>query len=66
MITVSCEKSVLNSYWHCMCQLHSKMVFLCCLLSGVVSFYLSLFKEVTFCLQCFDAVGWAAGRASGL
>ena len=19
-----------------------------------------------FCLQCFDAVGWAAGRASGL
>jgi len=20
----------------------------------------------TFCLQCFDAVGWAAGRASGL
>jgi len=21
---------------------------------------------LTFCLQCFDAVGWAAGRASGL
>jgi len=21
---------------------------------------------VTRCLQCFDAVGWAAGRASGL
>ena len=21
---------------------------------------------VFFCLQCFDAVGWAAGRASGL
>jgi len=21
---------------------------------------------VTFSLQCFDAVGWAAGRASGL
>jgi len=20
----------------------------------------------TMCLQCFDAVGWAAGRASGL
>jgi len=20
----------------------------------------------SFCLQCFDAVGWAAGRASGL
>jgi len=22
--------------------------------------------EGNFCLQCFDAVGWAAGRASGL
>ena len=21
---------------------------------------------VTLCLQCFDTVGWAAGRASGL
>ena len=21
---------------------------------------------VVWCLQCFDAVGWAAGRASGL
>jgi len=21
---------------------------------------------ISFCLQCFDAVGWAAGRASGL
>ena len=21
---------------------------------------------ITICLQCFDAVGWAAGRASGL
>jgi len=24
------------------------------------------FGEVWACLQCFDAVGWAAGRASGL
>ena len=23
-------------------------------------------KLVCVCLQCFDAVGWAAGRASGL
>jgi len=22
--------------------------------------------DVTLCLQCFDAVGWAAGRASNL
>ena len=25
-----------------------------------------LFVVVASCLQCFDAVGWAAGRASGL
>jgi len=24
------------------------------------------FMPYTVCLQCFDAVGWAAGRASGL
>jgi len=23
-------------------------------------------SSVVYCLQCFDAVGWAAGRASGL
>jgi len=23
-------------------------------------------QEERLCLQCFDAVGWAAGRASGL
>ena len=30
----------------------------CCFVISSVSFIL--------CLQCFDAVGWAAGRASGL
>jgi len=25
-----------------------------------------VFYFILFCLQCFDAVGWAAGRASGL
>ena len=25
-----------------------------------------IFVNETFCLQCYDAVGWAAGRASGL
>ena len=24
------------------------------------------FLVIIVCLQCFDAVGWAAGRASGL
>jgi len=27
---------------------------------------LSLFVIILICLQCFDAVGWAAGRASSL
>jgi len=38
------------------------MVFLCCLLSGVVSFYLSLFKEVTF---AFSALTLLVGRQEG-
>jgi len=29
----------------------------------IIYFYLFIFS---LCLQCFDAVGWAAGRASGL
>ena len=28
--------------------------------------YANLAKQHTVCRQCFDAVGWAAGRASGL
>ena len=27
---------------------------------------MGLFQDNLECLQCFDAVGWAAGRASGL
>jgi len=39
------------------------MVFLCCLLSGVVSFYLSLFKEVTFAFSALTLlVGLQEGR----
>ena len=46
------------------------------LVSGVVSsmfshfyFFIYILKNIfkfPFCLQCFDAVGWVAGRASGL
>jgi len=32
---------------------------------GILSFPMS-FPSVLLSLQCFDAVGWAAGRASGL
>ena len=32
----------------------------------LLSFFLFLHFLVFGCLQCFDAVGWAAGRASGL
>jgi len=28
--------------------------------------YATEFTKVCYCLQCIDAVGWAAGRASGL
>jgi len=31
-----------------------------------VSFCARAFEHAMLCLQCFDAVGWAAGRASGL
>jgi len=27
---------------------------------------LTVLGRLTHCLQCFDAVGWASGRASGL
>ena len=40
-----------TSFWHCTC------------FRVVLFFYLLL---LITCLQCFDAVGWAAGRASGL
>jgi len=38
----------------------------CKKLSGGVLAWLSVWSKVQTCLQCFDAVGWAAGRASGL
>jgi len=28
--------------------------------------YFIILQVLLYCLQCFDAVGWAAGRASGL
>jgi len=31
----------------------------------IISLY-SLLVFIVDCLQCFDAVGWAAGRASGM
>ena len=31
-----------------------------------ISQYFPQFVVPNFCLQCFDAVGWAAGKASGL
>jgi len=32
----------------------------------VLHFHFVVVVISIFCLQCFDAVGWAAGRASGL
>ena len=42
----------------------SSMVFKYLMLD--VALELMVVSESTKCLQCFDAVGWAAGRASGL
>jgi len=44
---------------------HGALIYVACL---CVIFEISLFVclYVTICLQCFDAVGWPAGRASGL
>jgi len=37
-----------------------------CKSNGRVEFFKTQCNNVIICLQCFDAVGWAAGRASGL
>ena len=34
--------------------------------TNISVFFSSSSLLVAWCLQCFDAVGWAAGRASGL
>jgi len=39
---------------HCHVQQEDNYIYFTCILS------------LMFCLQCFDAVGWVAGRASGL
>ena len=36
------------------------------LVESIFCFYCITVLKNSFCLQCFDAVGWAAGRASGL
>ena len=36
------------------------------LTADLIFTYRIIFGLVDVCLQCFDAVGWAAGRASGL
>jgi len=32
----------------------------------IIFFWFYFWFRVVVCLQCFDAVGWAAGRACGL
>jgi len=51
-------------------------ILICASLSGCLSNVAGLFQaqfkknisvaDATICLHCFDAVGWAAGRASSL
>ena len=47
----------------CRCQFHDE-VSQC--LQTAICHYLSASSGHANCLQCFDAVGWVAGRASGL
>jgi len=53
-------------------QIFSQMKMFCNSQLSVVTFSGGVGKRITvgfllrYCLQCFDAVGWAAGRASGL
>jgi len=34
--------------------------------AGALGIFVYVGVMLGFCLQCFDAVGWVAGRASGL
>ena len=46
-----------------------RVQYLMCLLfvsASVCGLLISYLFSVENCLQCFDAVGWVAGRASGL
>jgi len=62
MQTVDILKSFMNKLLQTICIFH--VFWFKWLLSIMSDFYCGLtFGE---CLQCFDAVGWAAGRASGL
>jgi len=38
----------------------------CCASFSVVNAYCVIIIIIQYILQCFDAVGWTAGRASGL
>ena len=60
----------LNSLWTC--KLQPVVVDICTVLMSTNFYLLGLFRDIfgvltirTECLQCFDTVGWAAGRASG-
>jgi len=52
----------------CVCALKSQNSFLIIVTSLTYAQVLlnDLIHFSVLCLQCFDAVGWAAGRASGL
>ena len=44
----------------------AEMDFVTSVSSVPTSFSIRVVHGSNYCLQCFDAVGWAAGRASGL
>jgi len=48
------------------CKLSWQLFYVCWQFSFFHIEYFYLLSYVSFCLQCFNAVGWVAGRASGL
>ena len=64
---VGCARTDHNSY-HCISFLHINAVY--CVRVNTVCYWCILLimcpRLCALCLQCFDAVGWLAGRASSL
>jgi len=48
------------------CKLSWQLFYVCWQFSFFHIEYFYLLSYISFCLQCFNAVGWVAGRASGL
>ena len=64
--TNNCQRFVNRSMSVCVDAYADSMLTLEFLAFSSVAYFLVHCRVTCLCLQCFDAVGWAAGRASGL